>query len=48
MAGTFNANIVTRKLGLAEKHQNEVNLNLPNIEVKDQATKEAIDHLLKK
>jgi hypothetical protein len=47
MVGNFNANIVTRKLGLAEKQQNEINLTMPNIEVKDNQTKEDIEKLAK-
>jgi hypothetical protein len=47
MAGTFNANIVTRKLGLIDKQQSDVNVTLPKIEVKDQETKEAIEKLVK-
>lgn len=47
MAGTFNAGIVTRKLGLAEKTQSDVNVNIPKIEVQDKATGDAINDLFK-
>jgi hypothetical protein len=48
MAGTFNAGIVTRKLGLAEKTNNEVNVNFPKIEVKDQDTASEVEKLIRK
>lgn len=38
MAGTFNANIVTRKLGLADKTQSDISVKMPNITVQDQKT----------
>lgn len=47
MAGTFNANIVTRKLGLVEKSHNEVNVNMPKVEVQDKETAKAIEGLFK-
>lgn len=38
MAGTFNAGIVTRKLGLAEKTQSDISVKMPNITVQNQET----------
>jgi hypothetical protein len=48
MAGTFNANIVTRKLGLIDKSQSDVNVNVPKIEVQDKDTEKAINDLFDK
>lgn len=45
MVGQFNANIVTRKLGLAEKHSSEINLNIPKVEVDNEETGKAIKGL---
>lgn len=47
MAGTFNAGIVTRKLGLAEKTNNEHTVTFPKIEVRDQQTANEIEKLIK-
>lgn len=45
MAGTFNANIVTRKLGLVEKQQTEHLLPELNITVNSEETKKLIEDL---
>lgn len=50
MAGTFNANIVTRKLGLVDKKDmtSDGKQLMPNIVVQDQKTAEEIDKLVNK
>lgn len=47
MTGAFDAGIVARKLGLAEKRQSDINVNMPKIEVTDKETQEAIKDLFK-
>ena len=47
MVGAFNSNIVTRKLGLAERYSGDINLNMPKVEVNDKETAESVKKLFK-
>jgi len=46
MVGIFNAGLVARKLGLADKLNSDLNIIFPKIEVKDEATKQNVEKLI--